>query len=79
MSLIALLACPAVLADENLFGYVKGAETLPEYSWEGYTIVTNRKGKSDGHYEAWQLTGPSGRMWVSLPGGGLTTFPGGSS
>lgn len=26
-------------------------------------------------YEAWQLTGPSGRMWVSLPGGGLATFP----
>ncbi len=27
-------------------------------------------------YEAWQLTGPSGRMWVSLPGGGLATFSG---
>lgn len=27
------------------------------------------------HYEAWQLTGPSGRLWVSLPGGGLATFP----
>jgi len=27
-------------------------------------------------YEAWQLNGPSGRMWVSLPGGGLATFPG---
>jgi hypothetical protein len=27
-------------------------------------------------YEAWQLTGPSGRMWISLPGGGLATFPG---
>jgi hypothetical protein len=32
----------------------------------------------DEHYEAWQLTGPSGRMWVSLPGGGLSTFPGAS-
>lgn len=30
----------------------------------------------DANYEAWQLTGPSGRMWVSLPGGGLATFPG---
>lgn len=29
----------------------------------------------DAHYEAWQLTGPSGRMWVSLPGGGLAPFP----
>jgi hypothetical protein len=27
-------------------------------------------------HEAWQLTGPSGRLWVSLPGGGLATFPG---
>lgn len=33
----------------------------------------------DEHYEAWQLTGPSGRMWVSLPGGGLATFPGSTS
>ncbi|MEQ7011352.1 DUF6188 family protein [Actinopolymorpha sp. B17G11] len=32
----------------------------------------------DEHYEAWQLTGPLGRMWVSMPGGGLTTFPGAS-
>jgi Family of unknown function (DUF6188) len=30
-------------------------------------------------YEAWQLTGSSGRMWVSLPGGGLATFPRGAS
>ena len=27
-------------------------------------------------HEAWQLTGPSGRLWVSLPGDGLATFPG---
>ena len=33
----------------------------------------------DPDYEAWKLTGPSGRMWVSLPGGGLATFPGGRS
>gem|GEM_PF-2975615 len=26
-------------------------------------------------HEAWQLIGPSGRMWVSLAGGGLATFP----
>jgi Family of unknown function (DUF6188) len=26
-------------------------------------------------HEAWQLTGPSGRVWVSLPGGGLASFP----
>jgi hypothetical protein len=31
------------------------------------------------HYEAWQLTGTSGRMWVSLAGGGLATYPGATS
>lgn len=30
-------------------------------------------------YEAWQLTRPTGRTWVSLPGGGLASFPGDSS
>jgi hypothetical protein len=29
----------------------------------------------DEHYEAWQLTGQSGREWISMPGGGLTTLP----
>ena len=29
----------------------------------------------DEHYEAWHLTGPSGRTWISMPGGGLTTIP----
>jgi hypothetical protein len=29
----------------------------------------------DTGYEAWQLTGPSGRMWVSLPGGGIRPVP----
>ncbi|MFC6006303.1 DUF6188 family protein [Angustibacter luteus] len=33
----------------------------------------------DEQYEAWQLTGVSGRRWVSLPGGGPATFPGGPS
>jgi len=30
----------------------------------------------DEHYEAWQLAGSSGRTWISMPGGGLSTFPG---
>lgn len=29
----------------------------------------------DEHYEAWHITGPTGRTWISMPGGGLTTFP----
>lgn len=35
----------SVSADENLFGYVKGAETLPEGVWEGYQTFTQRKDK----------------------------------
>jgi hypothetical protein len=30
---------------------------------------------ADAHYEAWQLSSPTGRMWVSLKGGGLAPFP----
>lgn len=33
----------------------------------------------DADHEAWQLTGSSGRTWLSVPGGGLATFPGESS
>lgn len=49
----ALLVTVPVLADENLFGYVKGSETLPEKSLEGYATVTNRSDKSVGNYDAW--------------------------
>lgn len=44
--------------------------------FESGALVTVPHGEQ---YEAWQLTGPSGRMWVSLPGGGLATFPATSS
>lgn len=39
-------------ADENLLGYVKGAETLPEGTWEGYQIFTRRDDKGVGKYTA---------------------------
>ena len=39
-------------ADENLFGYVKGAETLPKGGQELYQWVTNRSDKGAGHYSA---------------------------
>lgn len=39
-------------ADENLLGYVKGAETLPENTWEGYQIFTQRDDKGYGKYTA---------------------------
>ena len=51
----SMLTLPAfyATADENLLGYVKGAETLPAGSAEFYQFVTQRKDKSAGHYTAW--------------------------
>ena len=43
-------------ADENLFGYVKGAETLPKGSKELYQFFTTRWDKGTGHYRALDLT-----------------------
>lgn len=40
------------LADENLFGYVRGAEPLPAKSWEIYEVTTIRSGKGAGRYQA---------------------------
>ena len=51
--------CVAVLAptvpvhaDENLFGYIKGAETLPDDTWEAYQFFTERADKGVGTYRA---------------------------
>lgn len=49
----SLMAAATAGADENLFGYVKGAETLPKGSWEAYEIITNRNDKGQGEYDAW--------------------------
>ncbi len=46
----------AAVADENLFGYVKGAEVLPAGTYEFYQIVTQREGKGTGHYNAFNTT-----------------------
>ncbi|WP_226646782.1 DUF6662 family protein [Microbulbifer variabilis] len=51
-AILATLSMPS-LAEENLFGNVKGAETLPEGSWEAYQIVTERNDKGTGDYRAW--------------------------
>jgi hypothetical protein len=37
-------------ADEQLFGFVRGAETLPKQHWEVYQFVTVRTGKDEGTY-----------------------------
>lgn len=51
----ALLALPAQ-ADENLLGYVAGAETLPQGTSDAYFIVTRRWDKDRGDYTAHDYT-----------------------
>jgi hypothetical protein len=54
--LAAVIISPAAIADENLFGYVKGAEPLPKGATELYGRLTQRSDKGTGHYEAWDLS-----------------------
>lgn len=44
------------IADENLFGYVKGSEVLPKDAMEIYQVVTQRSDKGTGHYTAYNTT-----------------------
>lgn len=45
------LACSTELqADEQLFGFVRGAETLPKSRMEVYQFITLRTGKNEGTY-----------------------------
>ncbi|MBA3582273.1 MAG: hypothetical protein H0W44_07460 [Gammaproteobacteria bacterium] len=53
---ITALSCTTSIADENIFGYVKGAETLPAESWEVYQSITQRTDKGIGDYEALNLS-----------------------
>lgn len=46
------IAAGAACADENLFGYVRGAETLPKGSAEVYQWFTQRSDKGSGSYRA---------------------------
>jgi hypothetical protein len=52
--LITALASSAP-ADENVFGYTYGSETLPKGSSELYQWATWRTGKTDGKYDALDL------------------------
>lgn len=47
-----LVLAGAAQADENLFGYVRGAEVLPKGSAEFYQWFTQRSDKGSGHYRA---------------------------
>jgi len=49
--IMAVAAVPA-FADENLLGYLTGAETLPEGAKEAYLWVTQRNDKGVGSYRA---------------------------
>ena len=43
----AILCCVSIArGDEQLFGFVRGAETLPAHRWEVYQFVTLGEGKS---------------------------------
>lgn len=53
LALSALLACANLAhADENLFGYIRGAEVLPKGAGEAYQWFTKRSDKGMGHYRA---------------------------
>jgi hypothetical protein len=51
-ALMAALFLPCAHADENLFGYIKGAEVLPKGSSEVYQWFTQRSDKGAGSYRA---------------------------
>ena len=49
----SLAAALPAAADENLFGYVAGAETLPQGASEAYAWLTRRWDKGQGEYTAY--------------------------
>jgi opacity protein-like surface antigen len=53
---IALPIGSEVYADENLLGYVSGAETLPKGASEAYFFVTHRWDKGRGEYTAYDYS-----------------------
>lgn len=48
----ALCAVSSAAADENLFGYAYGSETLPKGKSEAYVWITHRADKDEGEYSA---------------------------
>src|SRR3954470_17399848 len=52
--MIAALAVSS-RADENLFGYTRGAETLPKGHYDLYQFTTLRAGKDAGLYRGWDF------------------------
>lgn len=54
-STLAAILSPSAHADENLFGYSYGAETLPKGKWEVYSWTTARPDKGLGNYTAFDF------------------------
>lgn len=52
VGLFSFLVSFSASADENLFGYSTGADTLPQGAWEVYEWITYRSQKAQGTYEA---------------------------
>lgn len=46
---------PSACADEHLWSYTRGAETLPDGKADIYQFVTLRTGKNAGRYRAWDF------------------------
>ena len=51
--LVPLLSINHAIADEGLFGVVRGSETMPEGTFEFDQTITYREDKGAGHYEIW--------------------------
>ena len=51
----AALCLPAARADENLFGWIRGAETLPKGHFDALGSLTLRTGKDVGEYRGFDL------------------------
>jgi hypothetical protein len=52
---ICLLIVSRAHADEQIFGFVRGAETLPAQRSELYQFVTLHEGKAEGDYYSWDF------------------------
>jgi hypothetical protein len=55
ITLASILLTQGLQAGEQIFGYIRGVEPLPQGAWEAYTTLTSRFDKGQGHYEAYNL------------------------
>ncbi len=55
LCLLSPLVAPRAAADENMFGYTYGSDTLPKGGSEAYLWWTQRDGKGAGYYHASDL------------------------